>query len=190
MGQITRLLRDWQHDEAAHGRLMELVYAELRRLASAALRRERQGHTLRTDDLVHETYLRLIDQRRVRWQGYSHFLRISVRMMRRILVNHARGRRCKKRGGGVEDLRLDELSVPIKGPSDECIAVDEALERLAAAYPQQAAAVELRYFGGLNSDEIASALGVSRSTVARRLRIARVWLFRDLREGHDAELVR
>ncbi|MCH9647464.1 MAG: sigma-70 family RNA polymerase sigma factor [Deltaproteobacteria bacterium] len=180
-GEITGLLQDWaEGNEETHTQLMELIYGELCRLASSRLRQERSDHTLQTSALVHEAYLRLLGQKQVSWQDRGHFFAMAARMMRRILVNHARDRVCAKRGGGVEHLPLEEsVCLPMDRP-EECIAVDEALGALAAVHPQQAKVVELRYFGGLNRDEIGESLGLSRPTIARRLRVARIWLYRYL----------
>ena len=181
MGQITRLLERWSEgNQTPRDQLMELIYDELCRLASAQLRRERSGHTLQTSALVHEAYLRLVDQRHVRWQNRAHFFGIAAQMMRRVLVNHARARVTAKRGGGSEVLPLDEAALGSEERLAECLAVDQALAVLARDSPQQARAVELRYFGGLNRGEIAEVLGVSVPTVARRLRVARARLCRQL----------
>ncbi len=181
-GDITRLLREWSGGDAgALDQITEQIYDELRRLAAAQLRRERPGHTLQTAALVHEAYLRLVGQRHVQWQNRAHFLAIAARMMRRVLVNHARDRVCAKRGGGAPHIPLDATAVVSEDHLAECLAVDQALELLAGVNPQQAEAVELRYFGGLKREEIAEALGISVPTVARRLRVARAWLCRHLR---------
>ena len=180
-GDITELLRSWTGgDDKAFDHLAELIYGELRKLAAVQLRRERSEHTLQTSALVHEAYLRLVDQRHVQWQNRAHFFGIAAQMMRRILVNYARDRATAKRGGGAERRPLDETALVSEGNLAECLAVDEALEILARDSPQQAKAVELRYFGGLNSKEIAEVLGLSVPTVARRLRVARAWLCRHL----------
>ena len=183
-GEITGLLRDWSEgDEQALERLMGLIYDELRRHAAAQLRRERPDHTLQTSALIHEAYLRLVEQRHVDWQNRTHFFGIAAQMMRRILVNHARDRVTAKRGGGVRPLPVTEAMLVSDEHLTECLAVDEALEALARDSPQQAKAVELRYFGGLNRQEIAEVLGISVPTVDRRLRVARAWLCRHLEGG-------
>lgn len=190
--QITRLLQRWDDaDEASRSRLMELVYDELCRLAQNRLRNERPDHTLQTAALVHEAYLRLVDQRHVNWQSRAHFFAVASTMMRRVLINHARDRSAARRGGGAPHLQLEErllspLSHPGEGSDqprerwDDWLVLDQALHRLAEVHPQQARAVELRYFAGLGQDEIAEVLGLSRATVTRRLRVARAWLYRHL----------
>lgn len=180
-GDITQLLEDWtEGDSEALDRLMEVIYDELSRMASAQLRCERPDHTLQTSALVHEAYMRLVAQRHVRWQNRAHFLGIAAQMMRRVLVNHARDRVCAKRGGGAVHLPLDEAALISKEQLAECLAVDGALNSLAAVNPQQARVVELRYFGGLSRKEIAEVLSISQPTVGRRLRVARAWLCRHL----------
>lgn len=181
-GDITRLLQVWgEGDEEALDQLMELIYDEMHRQAAAQLRRERADHTLQTSALVHEAYLRLVDQKRVQWKNRAQFFGIAAQMMRRVLVNHARARTRVKRGGGAEHLPLDQVALVSKERLAECLFVDQALELLARESPQQAKAVELRYFGGMNREEIAEVLGVSLPTVARRLRVARAWLYRHLK---------
>ena len=184
-GDITQLLQDWaQGDEEALNQLMLQVYDELQRLATSYLRRERSDHTLQPAALVHEAYLRLVDQRRVRWQNRSHFYGIAAQMMRRVLTNHARDRVSAKRGGGAEHLPLDEALAGSDDPWTEYLAVDEALGSLASVSPEQAKIMELFYFGGLSREEIADIVDISVPTVARRLRIARAWLYRQI---HGAE---
>ena len=180
---ITELLGNWAGgDQEALNRFAELIYGELRRLAAAQLRRERTDHTLQTSALVHEAFLRLVDQRHVRWQNRAHFFAIAAQMMRRVLVNHAQARVCAKRGAGAEPVPLESVALVSGDRLAESLAVDEALEHLAAVNPQAAKVVELRYFGGLNRGEIAEVLGISIPTVARRLRVARAWLCRHLGE--------
>lgn len=178
---VTQLLFDWNDgDQDALNKLMPLVYDELRRLAANHLRRERRDHTLQTGALVNEAYLRLIDQTRASWQNRSQFFGVATQMMRRILVDHARDHQTAKRGGGAPKLSLDEAI----GASDEkevdLIALDDALKDLAAFDPRQSRIVELRFFGGLELDEVAEALGVSVSTVKREWNIAKAWLFNQL----------
>ena len=183
-GDITRLLDDWRRgDEEALSQLMQLIYGELEQLATAYLRRERPSHTLQTSALVNEVYLRLLGQQHVKWQNRAHFYGIAARMMRRILANYARDRLAAKRGGGAEHLPLDEAMLLPEESLAETVAVDEALRRLAAVHPQQARVVEMRYFGGMKSDEIAEVLGISVPTVARRWRVARAWLYRSLSDS-------
>lgn len=181
-GEITKLLDDWRHgDPKALDQLMQLIYDELRQLASAYLRRERPDHTLQTTALVHEAFLRLVGQQHVEWQNRAHFYGIAARMMRRLLANHARDRLAAKRRGSARHLSLDETVLPPEEVLAETLAVDDALKSLAAIRPQQAEVVELRYFGGLTSEEIAEVLGISVPTVARRWRVARAWLYRSLK---------
>lgn len=180
-GLVTALLDDWHNgNEAALSALMPIVYGELRHLAAGYLRRERADHTLQTTALVHEAYLRLVDQRRVRWAGRAHFLAIAAQMMRRILVDHARRIGYAKRGGGQARLALEEaLDVAVERTS-EVLALDEALSELAAVHLEASRMMELRFFGGLTNAEIAEALDVSPTTVTRRCRTARAWLYRYL----------
>ena len=179
---ITQMLIDWSNgDRAALDRLIPVVYAELRRQAARHLRRERQGHTLQTTDLIHETYLRLVDQREVRWQSRAHFFAVAAQLMRRILVDHARRRRRAKRGGPAARLPLEEALVIAAEKSDvDLLALDEALERLAAVNARQSRIVELRYFSGLSIEETAEALGVSPTTVKDDWSVAKAWLYREL----------
>ena len=175
---VTGLLLAWSAGEpAALDQLMPLVYNRLRALAADFLKRERHDHTLETAALVHEAYLKLIDQRRVCWQDRAHFFAICAQLMRRILVDHARHHAYAKRGGGAERLAIDEVRDTPVERSRDIVALDEALCDLASRDPEQARIVELRYFGGLNRDEIAEVLGISSATVTRRWRMARAWLF-------------
>jgi RNA polymerase sigma factor (TIGR02999 family) len=181
---ITQLLLAWgAGDQAAGERLLPAVYAELRRQAARAMRRESGEHTLQTTALVHEAYLRLVDQRRVVWQSRAHFFGVAAQLMRRILVDHARERRAAKRGGGARQLTLghaDEAAASAGDEGADVLELHEALERLAALDPEQARLVELRYFAGLSIEETAEALGVSPATVKREWAIARAWLRREL----------
>lgn len=162
-------------------RLLPVVYEELKVLAASYLRRERVDHTLSPTGLVHEAYLKLVDQRSVGWEGRSHFFGIAAQAMRRILVDHARRRIAKKRGRQLQ-VTLDTAAEPAGAPPDEEVAaVDEALARLAALDPRQARLVELRYFAGLSIEEAAEVLGVSPATVKRDWVLARAWLQRELR---------
>lgn len=184
-GGVTRLLADWRAgDDRALERLMPLVYGELRRLAGRYLNREREGHTLQTHDLIHEAFLRLVDQRSVDWQSRSHFFAIAARMMRRILVDHARRRGAQRHGGDVRQLVLDEVpDLAVQQRDEDLVALDEALTELAREDEELARIVELRFFGGLEHDEVAALLGVSNPTVRRRWRLARAWLYRRLSGG-------
>jgi len=176
---ITRLLTAWQDGDAtARDRLFALVYDELRRRAAVQLRRERRGHTLRPTALVHEAYLRLMGQDHARWEGRSQFFAIASEVMRRVLVDHARGRKAAKRGGFAVRVALEE-DVAAESPREvDLIALDTALDELAAMDPRQSRVVEMRYFGGLGTAQIAGVLGVSRATVDRDWRFARTWLYR------------
>src|SRR5262245_4329581 len=184
--EVTRLLLAWRAgDAAALERLIPLVHAELRRIARGFMRKERAGHTLQTSALVNEAYLRLIDAHNVDWQNRAHFFAVSASLMRRILVDLARERRARKRGGGAELVVLDEAFVAGPGKREDLLAVDEALTALAAADERKRKVVELRFFGGLNETEIAEALQVSPETVRRDWRLAKSWLLRFLSEGRD-----
>jgi len=157
------------------------VYDELRRLAGSYLRRERSDHTLQPTALVHEAYMKLVDQRQVKWQNRAHFFGIAAQVMRRILMDHARKHKADKRGGEAEKLPLEEgLLVVSNESSNQLLALDEALERLAKLDPQKAKIVELRYFGGLSIEETAEVIGVSVPTINRQWRMAKAWLFGEL----------
>src|SRR3954465_15658089 len=179
--EITELLLAWSDgDESALERLVPLVHQELRRLARRQMAGEQQGHTLQTTALVNEAYLRLVDLRRMRWQDRSHFLGMSARLMRRILVDHARVRLAQKRGGSQHKVSLDEAaSVAADRPVD-LIALDDALAALAVVDPRKGQVVEMRFFGGLNIEETAEALNVSSETVKRDWKVAKAWLLREL----------
>jgi RNA polymerase sigma factor (TIGR02999 family) len=181
-GQVTQLLERWGGgDQSALDELTPLVYAELRKLAAAYLRRERPGHTLQATALVNEAYLRLVGRKHARWQGRSHFYGIAARLMRQVLVEHARGHRAEKRGGGRAAVTLGHAEEVAGSPELDILAVHEALERLAAFDAQQARVVELRFFGGLSIEEAAEALGVGHATVEREWGLARTWLRKELR---------
>lgn len=178
---VTRLLHDWSEgDEGAAERLMPLVYDELRRLARDYLRRERPDHTLQPTALVNEAYLKLVDQSRVNWQNRHHFYGIAAQMMRRVLVDHARAHAAEKRGGARRKVSLDEANVPTGERAAELVALDEALQKLAAVFPRKGRVVELRFFGGLSVEESAAVLGVSDKTVMREWESAKLWLYREL----------
>jgi RNA polymerase sigma factor (TIGR02999 family) len=183
--EVTQLLLAWRAgDEAASDRLLRLIYAELHRQAVRAMRREGEVHTLQPTALVNEAYLRLVDQSRVHWRNRAHFFGVAAQLMRRILVDHARARLAAKRGGGVSALSLGDIAFSEEyagGDGDvDVLALNDALERLAALDPDQARLVELRYFSGLNIEETAEALGVSPATVKREWAIARAWLRREM----------
>ena len=179
--QMTQLLIDWSNgDQAALDQLVPLVNAELRRLAGRYMRRERPGHTLQTSALVNEAYLRLIDQKNVNWQNRAHFFGVAAKLMRQILIDHARTHDSAKRGGGAQQVSLDETAVVSRERSAELLALDEALERLAEFDQRKARIVELRFFGGLNLDETAEVIGISSPTVQREWRSAKAWLHHSL----------
>ena len=183
---LTDLLLAWRADRTSvESRLLPAIYEELRRQARRALRRERGDaeHTLQTTALVHEAYLRLVDQRRVEWQNRAHFFGIAAQMMRRILVDHARSRRAQKRGAGARAVTLDEATARAHDTSAggvDILALHDALEELERLDAIQARIVELRYFTGLTIEETAEAIGVSPATVKREWAIARAWLRREL----------
>jgi RNA polymerase sigma factor (TIGR02999 family) len=180
---ITQLLVEWgKGDQAALDRLAPLVYEELRRMARTYLRGERPDHTLQATALVHEAYLRLVDQHSVSWQNRAHFFGIASQMMRRILVNHATARATDKRGGGAQKLALDEAVGLADGREVELTALDEALKELEKLDQRQSRIVELRYFGGLSLEETAEALDLSPATVKREWSTARLWLRRRLKQ--------
>lgn len=184
LSQITGLLVDWSNgDQTALDKLLPLVEQELHRLAHRYMRRENRDHTLQTTALVNEAYLKLIDQNKTRWQNRAHFFAIAARIMRRILLNYARDQHREKRGGKAVQISLSEVSVASFGLPDELIALDEALKRLSLEDERKGRVVELRYFGGLENDEIAEVLGVSSITVMRDWRFAKAWLLREMVNG-------
>jgi RNA polymerase sigma-70 factor, ECF subfamily len=183
---ITGLLLAWgRGDRSAADALVPAVYDELRRQAERAMRREGDEHTLQATALVHESYLRLVDQRRVEWRNRAHFFAIASTVMRRILVDHARARLSAKRGGGVAPITLAGVARAGDDGTDDVdlLALHEALQRLAVLDPDQSRLVELRYFGGLTIEETAEALSVSPATVKREWALARAWLRRELASG-------
>ncbi len=178
---ITRWLLDWSEgDREALEKLLPQVYDELHRQAASYMRRERREHTLQPTALVHEAYLRLIDQGRVRWRNRAQFLGVAAQMMRRILVDHARARQLAKRGGGAPRVSLDEQLVAATGRHPHLVELDQALAALDAVDPRLARVVELRIFGGLTIEETAEVLSVSPGTVINCYRLARAWLYREL----------
>lgn len=180
-GAVTELLRAWSEgDDAALEQLVPLVETELRRLARGYMGRERRGHTLQATALVNEAFLRLTDARQVRWQDRAHFLGISARLMRRILVDHARRRGYRKRGGEAQRVTLHEDLVTTADAACDVIALDRALDALAQVDPRKSRMVELRFFGGLSVEETAKVLDVSPDTVKRDWRLAKLWLLREL----------
>jgi RNA polymerase sigma factor (TIGR02999 family) len=180
--QITQLLNQWSNGDAkVLDDLMPLVYIELRRQAAGYLRRERIDHTLQPTALINEAYLKLIDQRDVKWQNRAHFFAIAAQAMRRILVDYARERKREKRGGALENLPLDEALTIVSGEkSVDLVALDEALNKLAKFDERQAKVVELRYFSGLSIDETAEVLNVSNVTVRRDWNMAKAWLHQEI----------
>jgi RNA polymerase sigma factor (TIGR02999 family) len=186
---VTALLAKWSGgDKAALEELMPLVYGELKRLAGSYLRRERQDHTLQSAALVNEAYMRLVDQNQVRWQNKSHFFGIAAQMMRRILVDHARGHKAAKRGAGVELLELNEAVTQAQKQSIDLLGLDDALKTLEKMDAQQSRIIELRFFGGLSIEETAEVLEISPATVKRDFAAARAWLYRAVttRGGSEA----
>lgn len=181
--QVTRLLLDWgKGDEAALNELMPLVYQELRKLASSYLRREKPGHTLQPTALIHEAYLRLVDQNSPQWESRAHFYAVAARLMRQILVDHARARIAAKRGGaGGQKIPLDEApAIPTINNAAELLALDEALRKLASFDERKCRVIEMRSFAGMSVEETALALGISEPTVKRETRLAQSWLKREL----------
>ena len=180
-GQVTALLQAWSAgDEHALDRLIPLVEAELRRLARGYMGRERREHTLQATALVNEAFLGLVDAKRVRWTDRAHFLGISARLMRRVLVDHARSRGYEKRGGGVHRVTLTDAVLVSTGPTLDLVALDRALEGLALVDARKARVIELRFFGGLSVEETAEVLHVSTDTIKRDWRLAKLWLLREL----------
>src|SRR5438094_2671990 len=179
--RVTDLLTRWSNgDAAALAELTPLVYEELRRLAHHYMGGQRPDHTLQTTALVNEAYLRLADQTNPNWQSRAHFFAVSARAMRQILVSYARSNRAQKRGGGAPRIELDEAVILSPEQSKEIVDLDEALERLATLDSRKARVVELKFFGGLNYDEIAEVLKIARRTARRDWEFARIWLYREL----------
>jgi len=181
--EITQLLAEWSDgNQSALDELYPLVYDELHRLARRYMSRERKGHTLQTTALINEAYVRLVDQKNVHWANRSHFFAISAQIMRRILIDHARRHAYAKRGGGAQRVSLDDAAALTSGIGAELVRLDEALKTLAEMDPRRCQVVELRYFGGLNNEEIAGVLHVSENTVTRDWNMARAWLYQQLSE--------
>ncbi len=182
--RVTQLLADWSHgDDAALGELTPLVYEELRRLAHHFMEGQRPEHTLQTTALVNEAYLRLVDQTSPNFTNRSHFFAVAAQAMRQILVNYAKASQSQKRGGGGLKVELDEVALISPEQTSEILDVHEALERLATLDSRKAHVVELKYFGGLNHDEIAEVLKISTVTVRRDWVFAKAWLYTELRSG-------
>ena len=185
---VTAMLRAWSNgDRQAQEQLFRAVYNELHHQAAGYLRHEHPGLSLQTTDLIHEAYLRLIDQQDVEWQNRLHFFGIAAQVMRRILVDHARNRQAAKRGGSDIRLPLEEAMAVLPGQDLDFVALDEALNKLAQIDPQQSQVVELRFFSGLSVEETAKVLDVSERTVKRDWNVAKGWLRRELGRGGKAE---
>ena len=183
---VTQMLVDWSKgDTGAPARLMPLVYDELRQLAHQYLRQERADHTLQATGLVHEAYLRLVDQSTTTWQNRAHFFGVAAQVMRRILVDYARAHRAEKRGGERQKLVFDEALAPASERSVDLIALDDALKDLVTFDPRQSRIVELRFFGGLTIDEVGAVLEVSPRTIKREWRMAKAWLRREIMTGES-----
>ena len=179
--EITALLAEWREgNQSALDELYPLVYNELHRLARRYMSRERKGHTLQTTALINEAYVRLVDQKNVQWANRSHFFAISAQIMRRILIDHARRHAYAKRGGGAQQVSLEEVAIVATDQGRELIRLDEALKALGEMDPRRSQVVELRYFGGLNNEEIAGVLHISENTVTRDWNMARAWLYQQL----------
>jgi RNA polymerase sigma factor (TIGR02999 family) len=182
---VTQMLMNWSNgDRAALDELLPVVYDELRQQAERYLRREQPGHTLQATALVNEAYLRLVDQTHVNWQNRAHFFGAAANLMRQILIQHARAKHADKRGGDAQKLYLDEVSGLadnlVKEQNLDLLALDDALNQLAAVAPQQSRVVELRFFGGLSIEETATVLGISPATVKREWNMAKAWLHREI----------
>jgi RNA polymerase sigma factor (TIGR02999 family) len=184
---VTQLLVNWSRgDQAALEQLMPLVYGELRRLASAYLRRERSNHTLQSTALVHEAFMRMVSQHDVQWKNRAHFYGIAAQMIRRILVDYARSQHAEKRGSGAIKLELDEaMAVPQTSPEVDLLSLNDALDRLSQLDERQSRVVELRFFAGLSIEETAEVLHLSPASVKREWQTARAWLFREMSAKRD-----
>lgn len=181
---VTELLIDWSRgSQTALDKLMPLVYDELRRIAKRSQRRERSNHTVQATALVHEAYLKLVDQRHVRWQDRAHFFGVAAQVMRRILVDQARRRHAAKRGSGSKPVSLTEIALAAEAPEVDLVAIDDLLQRLAARDRRQSQIVELRFFGGLTIEETAEVLRLSPATIKGEWRLARAWLYGELHGG-------
>lgn len=181
---ITKLLVSWRAgDQAALERLLPLVEAELHRIAQRYMRRENPGHILQATALVNEAFLKLVDQDRIHWKNRAQFYGVAARIMRRILINHARDQNRYKRGGGAVRVSLTGLDIMAEEESAELVALDEALNSLERAFPRKCRVVEMRFFGGLTVEETAEVLNISTATVMRDWEIAKAWLLRELTNG-------
>jgi len=183
--EFTQLLKAWTGgDQNALGKLTPLAYEQLHRVARRYMAGERPGHSLQTTALVNEVYLRLVDCTQIQWQDRAHFFAVSAQLMRRILIDFARSRGYQRRGGGVVHMPLDEAPSVCDEPDHNLVALDDALQALARVDARKSQVVELRYFGGLSIEETAEVLKVSPETVQRDWRLAKVWLLREMSEGH------
>jgi RNA polymerase sigma factor (TIGR02999 family) len=183
--EFTQLLKAWTTgDESALGKLTPLAYEQLHQVAQRYMSRERAGHSLQTTALVNEVYLRLVDCGQVQWQDRAHFFAVSAQLMRRILIDFARSRGYQRRGGRVSHVSLDEAPTICDEPDENLVALDDALQALARVDGRKSKVVELRFFGGLSIEETAEVLKVSVETVQRDWRLAKVWLLREMSEGH------
>lgn len=186
-GDVTQLLRAWRGGEkSALDRLVPLVYRDLHLRARRCMAGERMQHSLQTTALIHEAYLRLVGPSPVAWESRGHFFAVAARVMRRILVDHARARRSQKRGGEVQAVTLDEQLVVAGGPVRDLVSLDDALQALATLDERKARVVEMRFFGGLSVEETAEVLEVSPQTVLRDWKLAKVWLLREMKRGEAA----
>jgi len=183
-GAITQLLGEVRRgDEAAFNKLASIVYRELRRQARVCLGRERAAHSIQATELVHEAWIRLASQEDKNWENRAHFFALSARVMRNLLVDHARRRRAERRGGEIVRVELDEGLTLAAGDSDEVLRLNDSLDRLAQIDPRQSRIVELRFFGGLSVEEVSAVLDISERTVKRELSMARAWLYGEVRRG-------
>jgi RNA polymerase sigma factor (TIGR02999 family) len=181
ISDITQILKDWNDgNEEAGERLLPFVYDELKRQARILMSRERSNHTLQPTALVHEAFMKLSEHSGIEWQNRSHFFGIASRLMRQILVDHARSHAADKRGNNPVHFSIDDVQIPVEERASSILAIDEVLERLAVMDDRQAKIVEMKFFGGMNHDEIAQALDLSERTVGREWQSARLWMFREL----------
>lgn len=179
---VTQILKNWGNgDGTAPEKLMPLVYEELRQLARSYLARERTDHTLQATALVHESYLRLVDETQLNWQNRAHFYGIAARLMRQVLVDHARAHNAEKRGGKLEKVYLDETKELLQETPPDLVALDDALESFSVTFPRESKVVEMKFFGGMEAREIAEVLNVSAKTVLRDWSFAKLWLRRELK---------
>jgi RNA polymerase sigma-70 factor (ECF subfamily) len=179
--ESTQLLAEWSNgNQTALDKLYPLVYDDIHKMANRYMKRERKDHTLQTTALINEAYVCVVDQKNVHWENRAHFLAISAQIMRRILIDHARRHAYAKRGGGAQRVSLDETAMVASDPASDMLLLDEALNRLAEMDPRRGQVVELRYFGGLNNEEIAGVLKISENTVTRDWSMARAWLYQEL----------